>query len=140
MATSGTGSTLGGTFGTKDHTHTLSGSTANEDAHTHGAGSLATPAHDHSSVTGQFNMHFSATLVDINGDGTTKEAVTGVGTASGPTTIPASIGHSHSVAQQAAATITGTSGAGSAHLHGAGTLATGTANPPSFVGNWMIKT
>ncbi len=53
-AAAGTGSVLGGVGGAIDHTHTgvshthtISGSTANESAHTHGAGSLAGPSHTH---------------------------------------------------------------------------------------------
>jgi microcystin-dependent protein len=122
-ATSGTGSTLGGTFGAIDHTHTgpshthtVSGSTADESAHTHDEGSLGATAH-----TG-----FYTVSADANGGGAT-------------VSVSAS-GHTHPV--------TGDTGTGTAHSHGAGTLAaaaggtgaTGTANPPGFVGNWIIKT
>lgn len=110
LATSGTGSTLGGTFGTKDHTHTLSGSTANESAHTHSISTsvsatkqVAASPHDHTTPVG---------------NNTTGDDV-------------ASNTHTHGA---------GDTGAGSAHSHGAGTLATAGANPPSFVGIYMIKT
>jgi microcystin-dependent protein len=113
-AASGTGSTLAGTGGAIDHTHsggTVSGSTANESAHTHGSGSYSAPEH----------ATFYDRSVDNNADGTQVEV--------------SHIDHIHG--------ITGTSGAGSAHSHGAGTLAvgtSGTANPPFMSLNYVIKT
>ena len=109
-AASGTGSTLGGTFGSIDHTHTggtVSGSTANESAHTHTIASGA---------TGNPSAFTGITL----------------GTDADVAAYP----HTHG-----GGTLT-TSG-GSAHLHGAGTLAvgaSGSANPPIFVVNWIVKT
>lgn len=106
-AASGTGSTLAGTGGSLDHTHsggTVSGSTANESSHTHSVSG------DTSTETG------NATYV----------------------TTGASVGspaHLH--------TFSVTSGAGSAHGHGAGTLAVGTsgsANPAFIAVNFIIKT
>jgi len=109
-ATSGTGSTLGGTFGAIDHTHTggtVSGSTANESAHTHTVASGATSVN---------NSNTGITL------GTDADV--------------AARDHTHGGGSL-------TTSAGSAHSHSAGTLAvgaSGTGNPPGFVGNWIIKT
>ena len=114
-ATSGTWSTLGGTFGTKDHTHTISAS----GTHTHGAGTYATPSHDHVGAVVD-----GTEVLEIN------EGAGGIESAS-------PFNHNHEIDAEAAMTITGSSGAGGDHSHSG---ATGTNNPPSFVGNWIIKT
>lgn len=113
-ATSGTGSTLGASGGSIDHTHTggsVSGSTGNESSHTHGAGSYS------ADEPGSFGK----TFVDDNNDGITREVATDDHTQ----------------------VVIGTSGSGSAHNHSAGTLAVGTsgsANPPYAVVNYIVKT
>jgi microcystin-dependent protein len=135
-AASGTGATLGSTGGAINHTHTggtISGSTANESSHTHGAGSYQAPAHDH---TGDTEGVSSGTevLVDANGGGVQEQTLS---------EVPSVETHFHGIPTQAAATITGTSAAGSAHSHGVGTLAvgsSGTDNPPFLAVNWIVKT
>lgn len=70
-AASGTGSTLGGTFGSMDHTHTgpshthAVGSLAVGDhaAHTHSAGTLAIPNHTAHTHTGPSHAHGPGSLV-----------------------------------------------------------------------------
>jgi microcystin-dependent protein len=122
--------TLGGTGGTFDHTHTLTGSTDDESSHTHGSGSMtaaADGAHDHGGSTGVGNNEneeggFFGTgsyLFDTQDEDHTH-------------TISADGGHTHS--------LSGTTGSGSAHSHGAGTLVTAGSNPPYFVINWIVKT
>jgi microcystin-dependent protein len=119
-AASGTGSTLGSTGGSIDHTHT-------GPSHTHGAGSYQAPAHDHGGVTGDAQVYIDhMTLIkdSFTDDGTNqKDAV--IDEAEDP--------HDHTIPTQAAATITGTSGAG-------GTGATGSANPPYMALTYIIKT
>ena len=115
-AASGTGSTLMGTFGAIDHTHTggtVRGSTASESSHTHSV----------SGTTGD------------NTNGATGGRLEEVATAGGPLTDVADDGHAH--------TFSATSGAGSSHSHGVGTLAvgaSGAANPPGLAANVIIKT
>lgn len=133
-AASGTGATLGSTGGTIDHAHTLSGSTATESAHTHGAGSLVTATHDHTGVTGATQVYVDHMILikdSFTDDGTNqKNAVTD----------ESEDPHTHTISTQAALAVTGTSGAGSSHSHGAGTLAGASANPPYFVVNFIVKT
>lgn len=119
QATSGTGSTLGGTFGTKDHTHT-------GPSHVHSG-----PSHQHS---GPSHQHNEGSLEAINpsltifvDNGADAEVVL----ASATYEITGSTGSAG----------TGNTGsAGTGNTGAAGTGDTGTANPPSFVGNWIIKT
>lgn len=118
--------TLGGTGGSFDHTHTggtVSGSTASESAHTHGAGSYVTPTHNHNGITAA--------------SASSQEVQAGAGE------VVAHHPHQHDLDTQAAMSISGTSGAGSAHSHSAGTLAvgaSGSANPPYVAVNYIIKT
>jgi len=115
-AASGTGATLGSTGGSIDHTHTGPSHTHTISAsgtHTHSDGSYATDAHS----------ALSNLTVDGNLDGVTLSA--------------SHTGHTHN--------ITGSSGADGDHSHGGataagGTGATGTANPPFFVVNYIVKT
>lgn len=126
-AVSGTGSTLAGTGGAIDHTHTtpahghtISGSTANESGHTH---SVDPPDTD---------LTYDTTSFDTNLDGSFSPAVSDIGALMTPHTNIGSF----------------TSGAGSAHGHGAGTLGadsggsgtSGTANPPFLSLNYIIFT
>ncbi len=139
-ADAGTGSTLAGTFGSLDHTHTagaVSGSTAAEAAHTHSISSdLST--HDHSISSSGTHTHgpggaqnFTAGLdgsawnFDLN-------SAAGGDHNHGGATGTANLAHSHG----------GATGAGSSHSHGAGTLAvgvSGTANAPCLVLQYIIK-
>jgi microcystin-dependent protein len=110
VATSGTGSTLGGSGGTIDHVHT-------GPAHTHDPGTLAVPsggAHTH--TTGAP----SATTASVqNGAGVTSPTDT----------------HTHDIASSGAHTHTVTGATASS-----GTGNTGTANPPFVAVNWIVKT
>jgi microcystin-dependent protein len=144
-AAAGTGSILGSTGGTIDHTHsvaslTISGSTGSASPGTDSQGS-----HSHGGVTGSESSHthsFSAT---------TGAASAGQFVDLGATSSHTGINHTHDVS--------GTTGAGSSHshsissdgshshtvnshTHAAGTLAVsgteGTANPPYTVLNYII--
>lgn len=112
-AASGTGSSLASSGGAIDHAH--SGGTV--------SGSTANESsHTHSQVQVLTGGPLDTVLVDNNGGGST--VAVGSGT------------HTHQ-------TDADTTGAGSAHLHGAGTLAVGTSgaeNPPFLVINFIIKT
>jgi len=122
--------TVGGTGGSFSHTHTggaVSGSTASEASHTHGGGSLSAAAggdHDHG--------------------GTVDLPDTSTGMTAGGTAMP-NMAHVHGIVGSGTHThtIAGTSAAGSAHSHSAGTLAVGTSgsnNPPYVVINYIVKT
>lgn len=123
-AASGTGATLGETGGAIDHTHT-------GPSHTHSlSGSTATEsAHTHNidaGASGTDAPNVDYVTVDRNLDGATRS-------------VP-EITHTH--------TIYGATAAGSAHSHGVGTLATGSAgtgatssaNPAYIALNYVIKT
>lgn len=85
--------TLGGTGGTFDHTHTLSGSTASESAHTHGAGTLANGSPS--------SFDELATAAYDPGSGNLVPSATHTHTISGSTA--AGSAHSHGVGTLAAA-------------------------------------
>lgn len=117
-ANAGTGSTIGGTGGAIDHTHTggsVSGTTASESSHTH---SLPNEV---------LELNGSGLTVDVNLDGATDTAVDG---SPFPTTnLSDNFGFPL------------VTGAGGAHSHGAGTLAvgaSGTNNPPYLVLNYIV--
>ena len=131
-AASGTGSTLLGTGGTIDHLHTgpshthpVSGSTGSESSHTHTMGTTGANDTDATCMTATHTHSES-------GGGTT-------GNATGTAAVVALNGHVHEPPD---------TGPGSSHNHGVGTLATtaggtgntGTANPPFFVVNYIVKT
>lgn len=132
-ATSGTGSTLGGTFGSIDHTHT-------GPSHTHSISSAGAHTHaingDTQTVDLRNHTHsLTNTTVDANLDGVTKSVADGTSTGDA---AEAGLNHDHEEGTLATAS-------DGSHDHGGttgsgGTGSTGTANPPSFVGNWMIKT
>lgn len=124
MDTSGTGNTLGGTFGTKDHVHT-------GPSHTH-ALSGATAAGGNAAVTG-------STATAATGITTSTQNVDNVGGGAVATVLDGITDPQHS---HGAGTLTGPS-----HTHDKGTLATvadgtgstGTGNPPSVTVNFIIK-
>jgi len=110
-ATSGTGAIIGGTFGTIDHVHT-------GPSHTHAFGTLSVSsggAHTH--TTGA-----PSATTDV-------AAPVGAGVSLGSST------HTHDIASGGAHTHAVDGGATAAE----GTGNTGTGNPPSFVGSWIIK-
>jgi len=122
-AASGTGSTLAGTFGAIDHTHTGPSHThtyTDVINHTHTI-TITDPGHTHSahghtvSSDAQVGIHF-ATWNLVGGN--TGSATTGITASS---------------ANPAGGTATGTTAAG-------GTGATGSSNPPCLVINYIIKT
>lgn len=134
-AASGTGATLGSTFGAINHTHT-------GPSHTHTG-----PSHTHS-VTGSTasaNISHAHAVSGRTGDGTYGDYINVAG---GVDYTVSRYEHTHSSA--------GTDGADSPHTHGAGTLgtgaagtgatgadgtgATGTNNPPTLVCNVIVKT
>lgn len=149
-AASGTGSTLAGTGGDIDHTHstgnhvhTISGSSASSGSHTHSvSGSTANESsHTHDVDPGNDTTAGPSATTEV-------QAGTGVLVASGlhthvfshsNTTSAAGTAHSHGVGSLA----TGSDGA---HTHGAGTLAadasgagtSGTGNPPFIALNYII--
>lgn len=145
-ASSGTGSTLGSTGGAIDHTHTGPSHTHTGPSHTHSISASGTHTHSMTGVLDTFIMYFTGTNVDNNGDGSVIGAATGIGISSGPTTVPAQIGHTHTLGTLATAadgdhSHGGTTGSGGTGNTGAsGTGNTGTANPPYQVVNYMIKT
>lgn len=136
-AASGTGSTLAGTFGDIDHTHT-------GPSHTHDAGTLLGPAHTHgagSYTTGTHSHTFSDTS-------STPSTSTSWGTNAGAGGAAASSTHTHTVSgttnTQPAMAISGTSASsGTGSVTGStaagGTGNTGTGNPPILVINYIIK-
>lgn len=118
-AASGTGSTLGGTFGSIDHVHS-------GPSHLHAAGTLLGPSHQHNArgsgwVGGQTSNPLA--LID--------EVVS-----------PDSDGNSHQTLFFTASTQL-TSSAGNGSVTGStalgGTADTGAANPPTFVVNYIVK-
>ena len=131
LAASGTGSTLGGTGGAIDHTHTggtVSGSTANSTAGI--AGSTASES-----------SHIHAVSGVTAGPSSTQTAAVGV---DGPYAHQT---HTHTITFNTGAGQAHSHGVGtlsvSNHLHGAGTLAvgaSGTANPPFIAMPRIIKT
>jgi len=116
-AASGTGSTLGSTFGSIDHTHSggaVSGSTAGATATISGSTGSTAPgtstngAHSHSGSTGSEAAHTHS--VSASGSTGGNDFDTGTNALSGATLQPVS-GHTH------AYSFTVTSGAGSSHSH-----------------------
>lgn len=95
-AASGTGSTLAGTGGSIDHTHTIS----------------SDGSHDHGGNTGSENidndLEYTVTNVDDNNDGLTQSVVSGTGTAI--SLDPAS--HSHTISSGGSHTHGGATGTG----------------------------
>lgn len=167
-AASGTGSTLGATGGTIDHSHSvtgntgatapaISGSTAAEASHTHTGPSHTHPITGSTASESSHTHGFSGTTSDsIGGDlqgngGNAADTSPHNHTFSGTTGAGSS--HAHGVGTLAtSAEGTGNTGAGTSHSHGVGTLAvdshvhplsgitTGTANPPFLAGNWIVFT
>lgn len=122
LATSGTGSTLGGTFGTKDHTHSIP-------AHYHGMGAGAdlnvssSGAHSHG-ITRDAN---SAT----NSGAGALWGLTPGGTAYSQTE---SASHTH-----ASGSFAGRIGLVTGGVDGNAAMTSGTNNPPSIVCNWITR-
>jgi microcystin-dependent protein len=149
-AASGTGSTLGSTGGSIDHTHTggaVTGSTGSTAPGTDTQG-----AHSHGSSTGNESSHTHSITVPDQNTGTSS-GVSTPGIAGIATTSP-NVSHVHDVPSQTFTSDAGSSHAHSissdgshshtvnAHTHAAGTLAagtTGTANPPFLVINFIIS-
>lgn len=145
-AAAGTGSTLGGTFGAIDHTHTVP-NTSTQGDHTHGVGTYATgneSSHTHgvSGNTGNAGAHTHSTTV----------AAMGVLYDGGSVNDPAAPGsyssddpgdHAHSISLTSAAgsahnhSLSGNSEAAGGHSHTI--AATGTNNPPAMALNYIIK-
>lgn len=128
-AASGTGSTLGSTGGAIDHEHdagTLAGP-----SHTHGAGTYATPAHSHGGSTGNKSLDLDKTFDNFSQAAEDAAAIIEVVLDSGDDP------HNHTISQQAAATITGSSGSGGT---GSVTGSTAANNPPFIALNYIIKT
>lgn len=144
-----------GTLAGPSHQHSIGAS----GTHTHGAGSYVTDSagahtHDVQGVTGPGDNHSATDLeqVDDNNDGVQSGVMHGNWTNHDHTfndTSTSDGAHSHGVS--------GTAGADGDHSHGGstgssgtgavtgltaagGTAATGTANPPYLVCNWIIKT
>jgi microcystin-dependent protein len=129
-ATSGTGSTLGGTFGTKDHTHTGPSHTHTGPSHTHTISNDS--GHTHALATLDTSTPSSTASADTNLDGSFASFGGGAHDHSLDSGATGSSGsHDHTG-------VTGSGGTGDTGASGTGN--TGTANPPSFVGNWIIKT
>jgi hypothetical protein len=99
---------------------TISGSTANESAHTHSVTSNVTVG-DHPAHTHDFTQDANEATPNLVAEDTTAAGVAASGTTGDPSATL-----SHTVTNNAV-----TSGAGSAHSHGAGTLA---ASAPAFTG------
>jgi microcystin-dependent protein len=143
-AVSGTGSTLAGTGGAIDHTHTggtVSGSTASDGSHTHDvSGSTASDGSHTHDVTGSTDSDGSHTH-DVTGS--TGSTAPGTGTYNhvlvngvADTTTPnltvvvsvdgvsnGNVGHSHTVDSHTHADGTLAAASGGAHTHADGTLA-----------------
>jgi microcystin-dependent protein len=145
-ATSGTGSSLAGTGGTIDHTHTsgsITGSTSSDGAHTHSV----------SGTTGSESSHTHG-LSALTSAATATPAGADINYQAGGSTLNFTVGgHAHFTSASTQTSDAGSShshGAGSlgsdsngAHTHGAGSLtmaATGTANPPFLTLNYIIFT
>jgi microcystin-dependent protein len=125
-ATAGTGSTLGGSFGAIDHTHT-------GPSHTHG---VTTSNHTH---TGGAHTH-TATLA---GGTSTPSATADVQFGAGATVASATHVHTDIVTgttDSGGAVATSSNGGESLTSAAGGTGATGTSNPPGFAGTYIIKT
>jgi microcystin-dependent protein len=123
-ATAGTGSTMGGTFGTIDHVHTGPSHTHPIPAHTH-----TVPGHTHAipynGWTTAENTPPTAGALQAGGSG--------VGSESAASQATANQDSGTSTAQTTSANTVGlVTDAG-------GTGNTGTANPPALAGNWIIK-
>lgn len=112
LTASGTGSTLGGTGGSLDHTHTGPSHTHTGPSHTHTG-----PSHTHavSGTTASESTHVHAITGTTDGPTGTSTQQNGTGASF----TVANSTHTH--------TNTFNSGAGQAHSHGAGTLATDAA-------------
>lgn len=118
-ASSGTGSTLGGSFGSMDHTHT-------GPSHTHSIAITSddeNQTHDHN-ITSTSGGPSGTTEVQL-GVGVTVASATHHHTTTLADTFDENTFHDHDV--------TGTTGA-------SGTGATSTANPPGLAENWIIYT
>jgi len=129
-AASGTGNTLGSTGGAIDHTHTVSGATGatapgtdsqgshshTVNSHTHGVGTLGNATWSHVVAAG---VAGGSLAVDGNQSQTFD---TGATAATAPGTDSQG-SHSHTV---------------NSHTHAAGTLATGSANAPYQVVNYIV--
>lgn len=127
-AAAGTGSTVGATGGAIDHTHAsgaLSGSTGASGALAVSGNTGDESAHTHSGTAGPTSV--GETIVVAAGVG----ASVAIDFHTHPVTTGAGSAHHHDSGSLTAAT----------HTHGAGTLAmaaTGTANPPYLVVNYII--
>jgi microcystin-dependent protein len=135
----GTGSTLGETFGTKDHGHTLSGALAASGALAVSGSTAASGTLDVSGNTGSHDGHTHE--VDVDSIEVTPTGGLFINQVDDPTTSSdgahthdagtlVAEAHSHGAGTLEAAT----------HSHGLGTLAVNAANPPGLVFNFIIKT
>ena len=159
-AASGTGSTLGGSGGAIDHTHTMG-------AHTHDAGTLAGPSHTHTGPshthTGPSHSHGAGTYETpshSHGGVTDDNGAWNANGESGSNYAANNVNHTHTINSQGTMSISGTSSSGGTGATGAdGTGATGasgtgavtgstgsasgtsgTANPPFLAGHWIVYT
>lgn len=134
----GTGSTLNGTFGTIDHTHTIS----SDGGHTHTG-----PSHSHTAATGA-----TAPATDVQGNHahtvnttpfgeTIDKTGAGGGVVADDITYTSSTtgAHAHTVNSHThtiSADGTGATSSDGAHSH---TGATGANNPPTIAINWIVR-
>jgi microcystin-dependent protein len=147
-ANAGTGSVLGGTGGTIDHTHTISGSTASATATISGATTSSGGGLNGTTSTDGSHSHTYSGTTDANNNsgnlsgGANPAALDGhTHTYSGTTASNGS--HSHNLAGTAfmdnhshtAGTL-----AVDGHTHGTGSLVTASANPPFQTFNFIIRT
>ena len=146
-ATAGTGSTLGGSFGTIDHvhaggahTHTTAGATASD-------GAVAVTGATAAGGTGAVTGATATGTADIGGTDLTSVATTGGATAAGADTHDD--GHTHDAGTLAGPSHThaATGLTGGAHTHAYGTLSaasggtanTAAGNPPGVAFNFIVR-
>lgn len=131
VATSGTGSTRGGSFGSMDHTHTVP-------AHYHGMGSgadlaiSASGSHTHTSTS--MNMSESSAASGASGNHIVSNNAGGTATFTGTININSNT-HTH-----ASGDITGRIGLVTGGVNGNSAMTSGTGNPPGVAGNFIIWT
>lgn len=141
-AASGTGSTLGGTFGELDHTHTGPSHTHTGPSHTHGVGTLDAAA-------GGGHTHSSAGSHDHGGrtdDDNATQAVYGSGGVSRTQiqhdhAIASGGGHTHDTISDHDHALSGATAAdGTGATGSSGSGDTGTGNPPGFAFHLLVYT
>jgi microcystin-dependent protein len=146
-ATAGTGSTLGGSFGTIDHVHTGPSHTHTTTGATASDGAVAVTGSVAAGGTGAVTGSTASGTADIAGTDVTNVATTGGATAAGNDTHDN--GHDHAAGTLAGPSHqhTATGLTGGAHTHASGTLSavaagtgnTGTANAPGCAFNWIVR-